>query len=149
MPHNPAQYRLGAFDEAAASYEAAASLAQTASMRSRSWYNLGNCMVKTGDALRQTDPQAAGIGADLAVGGHQDLVVIEAVPRLRGEAWVRIFDRALHGRAGRHAGNDQRKSDLSPRSGSPGGASRWGPAYCGFDRTGGARFALAAPGLDF
>ncbi|MDF7823319.1 tetratricopeptide repeat protein [Pontiellaceae bacterium B12227] len=54
-----AQYRLGVFEEAAASYEYAASMAETDSMRSRSWYNIGNCMVKTGEAIRETDPQAA------------------------------------------------------------------------------------------
>ena len=54
-----AQYRMGGFEEAAASYEYAASMAETDSMRSRSWYNIGNCMVKTGEVLRETEPQAA------------------------------------------------------------------------------------------
>ncbi|MEI6890660.1 MAG: tetratricopeptide repeat protein [Pontiella sp.] len=54
-----AQYRLGVFEEAMSSYESAASMAETDSMRSHSWYNIGNCMVKMGEALRETDPQAA------------------------------------------------------------------------------------------
>ena len=54
-----AQYRLGVFEEAVASYEYAASMAETDSMRSRSWYNIGNCMVKTSEGLREADPQAA------------------------------------------------------------------------------------------
>ena len=54
-----AHYRMGAFQEAVASYEYAASMAKTDSMRSRSWYNIGNCMVKTSKGLREADPQAA------------------------------------------------------------------------------------------
>ncbi len=54
-----AQYRAGNFEEAAGSYEDAASMARTDSMRSHSWYNLGNCMVKAGEALRETDAQAS------------------------------------------------------------------------------------------
>ncbi|MDF7798153.1 tetratricopeptide repeat protein [Pontiellaceae bacterium B1224] len=54
-----AQYRLGRFDEAIASYEYAASMARNDSIRSRSWYNIGNCMVKTGESLKESDPHAA------------------------------------------------------------------------------------------
>ncbi|MEA2068569.1 MAG: tetratricopeptide repeat protein [Verrucomicrobiota bacterium] len=54
-----AQYRAGVFEEAAAAYESAASMAETDTMRSQSWYNLGNCMVKTGEGLREVDPHAA------------------------------------------------------------------------------------------
>jgi tetratricopeptide (TPR) repeat protein len=53
-----AQYRAGIFEEAAASYEFAASMAETDAMRSQAWYNLGNCMVKTGEGLREVDPHA-------------------------------------------------------------------------------------------
>lgn len=54
-----AQYRAGAFEESAESFEYAASVAGTDAMRSRCWYNLGNGMVKTGEGLRETDPAAA------------------------------------------------------------------------------------------
>jgi len=54
-----AQYRAGAFEDAAGSYEQAASLAQTDALRSRSWYNMANCMVKMAGALREKEPQAA------------------------------------------------------------------------------------------
>jgi tetratricopeptide (TPR) repeat protein len=54
-----AQYRMNAFAEAAASFDYAASLAGADSMRSRCWYNQGNCMVKSGEQLHETDPQAA------------------------------------------------------------------------------------------
>ena len=54
-----AQYRAGGFEEAAEAYESAASMAGTDTMRSRCWYNLGNCMVKTGEGLREVDPHAA------------------------------------------------------------------------------------------
>ena len=54
-----AQYRAGAFEEAAGSYEYAASMAQNDGMRSHSWYNIGNCMVKVGEGLRDTDSQAS------------------------------------------------------------------------------------------
>lgn len=55
-----AQYRAGSFIEAAGSYEFAAALAKTDSMRGRCWYNLGNCMVKVAEGLREDDPHAAG-----------------------------------------------------------------------------------------
>lgn len=54
-----AQYRAGGYEEAAMSFEYASSLAQNNSMRSLSLYNLGNCLVKTSEALRQQDPNAA------------------------------------------------------------------------------------------
>lgn len=54
-----AQYRAGIFEEAVQSFEYAASMARTDAMRSRCWYNLGNCMVKTGERLREVDPHAA------------------------------------------------------------------------------------------
>jgi len=54
-----AQYRTGSFIEAAGSYEFAASLTKTDSMRGRCWYNLGNCMVKIAEGLRADDPHAA------------------------------------------------------------------------------------------
>jgi len=54
-----AQYRAEAFEEAAGSYEQAASLAETGALRSRCWYNMANCMVKTAEALRESEPQAA------------------------------------------------------------------------------------------
>lgn len=54
-----AQYRSGAFIDAAGSYELAASLAETDAMRSRCRYNMGNCMVRVAEGLRETDPHAA------------------------------------------------------------------------------------------
>jgi len=54
-----ALYRSGDFNAAAASFELAASLAETDELISRCWYNLGNCLVKTGEALRADDPEAA------------------------------------------------------------------------------------------
>jgi tetratricopeptide (TPR) repeat protein len=54
-----AQYRSGAFAEAAQSFEYAASLAGTDALRSQCWYNLGNCMVRTGEGLKESDPHAA------------------------------------------------------------------------------------------
>ncbi|MDF7806522.1 tetratricopeptide repeat protein [Pontiellaceae bacterium B12219] len=54
-----AEYRLGRFDEAVSSYETAAALATTETERSRSWYNIGNCMVKTGEGLRESDRAAS------------------------------------------------------------------------------------------
>jgi tetratricopeptide (TPR) repeat protein len=54
-----AQYRSGLFDEALASFEIAASMAKDDALRSRCWYNLANCLVKTGEALQEADPQAA------------------------------------------------------------------------------------------
>ena len=54
-----AQYRAGTFEEAAATFELAASIAETDALRSQCWYNLGNCMVKAGEALREEDRNAA------------------------------------------------------------------------------------------
>ena len=54
-----AQYRTRAFTDAAGSYEFAASLAQTDTLRGKCWYNLGNCMVKVAEGLREDDPHAA------------------------------------------------------------------------------------------
>ena len=54
-----AQYRSGGFEQAMESYEYAASMAQTDALRSQCWYNLGNCMVKTGEGVREADPHAA------------------------------------------------------------------------------------------
>jgi|GEM_PF-3196420 len=54
-----AHYRAGGFAEAIESFEMAAARARTDSLRSRSWYNLANGMVQTGQALRAADPQAA------------------------------------------------------------------------------------------
>lgn len=54
-----AQYRAGLFADAAGSYEIAAAWAKTDSMRARCWYNLGNCMVRMAEGLRETDPHAA------------------------------------------------------------------------------------------
>ncbi len=54
-----ALYRTGSFIDAAGSYELSAALAKTDSMRGRCWYNLGNCMVKVAEGLREGDPQAA------------------------------------------------------------------------------------------
>ncbi|MBT8041724.1 MAG: tetratricopeptide repeat protein [Pontiella sp.] len=54
-----AQYRANVPEEAMVSYEYAASMAETDAMRSRCWYNLGNCMVKAAEGLRKADPQAA------------------------------------------------------------------------------------------
>ncbi len=54
-----AQYKAGMFEEAMASYEYAASMSESVFMRSRSWYNIGNCMMMTGEAARADDPQAA------------------------------------------------------------------------------------------
>ncbi|VGO16823.1 hypothetical protein PDESU_05415 [Pontiella desulfatans] len=53
-----AQYRAGTFEEAVVSFEYAASMAETDAMRSQCWYNIGNCMVKTGEGLREMDPHA-------------------------------------------------------------------------------------------
>ncbi len=55
-----AQYRTGAFTDAAGSYEFAASLAQTDPLRGQCWYNLGNCMVRVAEGLRESDPHATG-----------------------------------------------------------------------------------------
>ncbi|QBG48428.1 tetratricopeptide repeat protein [Verrucomicrobia bacterium S94] len=54
-----AQYRSGSYEEAMASYELAASMTESDYTRGRSWYNMGNCMVKAGENLRETDPHAA------------------------------------------------------------------------------------------
>ena len=54
-----AQYKAGRYEEAVASYEYAASMTESDYTRGRSWYNIGNCMIKTGEALRATDAQAA------------------------------------------------------------------------------------------
>lgn len=54
-----AQYRTGSFEDAMASFEYAASLAESDTMRSRCWYNIGNCMVKGSEAIREADPHAA------------------------------------------------------------------------------------------
>ncbi len=54
-----AQYRSGVFEEASATFELAATMAKTDAMRSQSLYNLGNCMVKTSEGLRESDPHAA------------------------------------------------------------------------------------------
>ena len=54
-----AQYRAGSFTDAAGSYEIAAALAKTDSMRGRCWYNMGNCMVRMAEGLREADPHAA------------------------------------------------------------------------------------------
>ncbi|HEY5620964.1 MAG TPA: VWA domain-containing protein, partial [Pontiella sp.] len=54
-----ALYRSGDFTAAAVSFEQAASLAGTDELRNRCWYNLGNCLVKTGEMLRSDDPAAA------------------------------------------------------------------------------------------
>jgi hypothetical protein len=54
-----AQYRAGTYEEAAVSYEFASSLSANPKLISQSMYNLGNCMVKTSEALRQDDPHAA------------------------------------------------------------------------------------------
>lgn len=54
-----AQYRTGAFEEAMETFEYAASTAGSDTMRSRCWYNIGNCMVRTGEGLREADLHAA------------------------------------------------------------------------------------------
>ncbi len=54
-----ALYRQGLFEDAASTYEYAASLAETDALRSRCWYNMANSMVKTAEALRESEPQAA------------------------------------------------------------------------------------------
>ncbi len=54
-----AQYRAGTLEEAASSFEYAASMAETDAMRSKCWHNLGNCMVKSGEEVREADPNAA------------------------------------------------------------------------------------------
>jgi len=54
-----AQYRAGGFEEAMETFEYAASMAETDAMRSRCWYNIGNCMVRTGEGLREVDLHAA------------------------------------------------------------------------------------------
>lgn len=54
-----AHYRLGTFAEAAQCFQAAASLAESDPLRSRCWYNLGNCMVGSGEGLRESAPTAA------------------------------------------------------------------------------------------
>jgi len=54
-----ALFRAKGFEEAVASFEIAASLARTDSLRSQSWYNLANCMVRTGEGLRESDARAA------------------------------------------------------------------------------------------
>jgi tetratricopeptide (TPR) repeat protein len=54
-----AEYRLEHFDEAISSFENAASLATSEMERSHSWYNVGNCLIKTGETLKETDPSSA------------------------------------------------------------------------------------------
>jgi len=54
-----AQFRSDRFEEAAESFEYAASMAETDALRSRCWYNLGNCLVRTGETMRETEPQVA------------------------------------------------------------------------------------------
>jgi Ca-activated chloride channel family protein len=54
-----AQYRVAHFEEAQGSFESAASLAQTDGMRSQCWYNLANCLVKSAEAVRESEPHAA------------------------------------------------------------------------------------------
>ncbi|MDH3982506.1 MAG: tetratricopeptide repeat protein, partial [Kiritimatiellaceae bacterium] len=54
-----AQYRAAGFEDAMASFEYAASMSDTDAMRSTCWYNIGNCMVKTSERLRETDPHSA------------------------------------------------------------------------------------------
>lgn len=54
-----AHYRAGQFEEAAAGFEYAAALAGSDALRSRAWYNMGNCMVRLGEGLREADPQSA------------------------------------------------------------------------------------------
>jgi tetratricopeptide (TPR) repeat protein len=53
-----AQYRATFFEDAMYSYEHAASLAETDAMRSQCWYNIGNCLMKTGESMRETDGRA-------------------------------------------------------------------------------------------
>ncbi|WP_372807117.1 tetratricopeptide repeat protein [Pontiella sp.] len=54
-----AQYRATMFEDAMYSYEHAASLAETDAMRGQCWYNIGNCLMKTGESVRETDGRAA------------------------------------------------------------------------------------------
>ncbi len=54
-----AQYRAGVFEEAQASFEYAGSMAKSDALRSRCWYNMANCMVKTAEAFRENEPHAA------------------------------------------------------------------------------------------
>ena len=54
-----AQYRAGSLTEAQVSFEYAASIAGSDSLRSQCWYNMANCMVKTAEAFRESEPQAA------------------------------------------------------------------------------------------
>jgi tetratricopeptide (TPR) repeat protein/uncharacterized protein YegL len=54
-----AQYRAGRFEEARASYEYAAAMAGPDALRSRCWYNLANCLVKTAETFRENEPHAA------------------------------------------------------------------------------------------
>lgn len=53
-----AQYKAGIYEEAMASYEFAASMTESDYTRGRSWYNIGNCLVKAGEALSDTDAHA-------------------------------------------------------------------------------------------
>lgn len=80
-----AQFRLGIFEEAMASYEYAATLTETDSLRCQSWYNIGNCMVKTGEALRETDPVAAAHYCRQAVGFYRS--ALEANPAFADAAY--------------------------------------------------------------
>ncbi len=54
-----AQYRIGQYEEAMAAYEYAASMSTSGYTRGRSLYNMGNCMIKVGEAARKMDPHAA------------------------------------------------------------------------------------------
>jgi tetratricopeptide (TPR) repeat protein len=54
-----AQYRAGTFEEAQASFEYAAALDGTDTLRSQCWYNMANCMMKTAETFRESEPQAA------------------------------------------------------------------------------------------
>ncbi|HEY5654075.1 MAG TPA: tetratricopeptide repeat protein [Pontiella sp.] len=52
-------YRKGDFEVAAKAYKAAALLSHSDYLRSRCWYNMANCMVKSGQKLQQENPDAA------------------------------------------------------------------------------------------
>jgi tetratricopeptide (TPR) repeat protein/uncharacterized protein YegL len=54
-----AQYRAERFEEAQSAFEYAAAQARTDALRSQSWYNMANCLIKTAEILRESEPQAA------------------------------------------------------------------------------------------
>jgi tetratricopeptide (TPR) repeat protein len=54
-----AQFRSAALEDAIASYEYAASMTERDGLKSQSWFNAGNCMMKMAEGFHAEDPQTA------------------------------------------------------------------------------------------